>query len=136
MSTSGDPQQPNAPQGPYDTAYGQAVAGAPRGSGRAALALTALILAGVAAIGSLAVSLVTLALMAGTRSSFATVGAFGGITTIVFLLLAVAALVLGIIAARGSRPVMAGVAIGIAAAQLLSSLYGLLAPALSMLMYP
>ena len=45
-------------------------------------------------------------------------------------LLAVAALVLGIIAARGTRPVMSGIAIGIAGAHLVGQLMSLLTPLL------
>ncbi|WP_156761413.1 hypothetical protein [Microbacterium karelineae] len=125
---------PAAPN-PYDSAYGRAVAGAPRGSEQAGLALAALILAAIAALGSLVGSLVVLAIMASSGASFGAAGAFGGATAILFGLVAVAALILGILAARGSRPVMAGIAIGIAAAHLLSALYGILAPLLSAVLY-
>ncbi|WP_221583286.1 hypothetical protein [Microbacterium sp. G2-8] len=131
MSTPGEQQYTP----PYaESPYGQAVAGAPRPSGRSGLAWTALILAGVAVVGSLAVSLSTVVLMYANRASFAATGGLNGLATIIFGLLAITALILGIFAARGSRPVVAGIAIGIAIAHLVSAMYGLLAPLTSMMM--
>lgn len=131
MSTPGEPQY----QQPYaQSPYGQAVAGAPRPSNRSGLAWTALTLAAVSVVGSLAVSLFTLVMMYESRSSFTTTGLFGGAGAILTGLLAIAALILGIFAARGSRPVIAGIAIGVAAAHLVSAMYGVLAPSVSVLL--
>ncbi|WP_188710736.1 hypothetical protein [Microbacterium faecale] len=90
----------------------------PRGSGRSGLAITALVIAIVAVAISTSMSVVQFTMY---DASFETIRLWAFIasaTNVVSAIVSLVALILGILALRGSRPAVSGVAVGISAAHI------------------
>lgn len=125
------------PQPPYHASpYGttppppaEHSAAPPRAAHRG-LALTAFAIAIATVVLSLVIFIAQLLAIGRFQVNIPLATAVTVVSSIVVSLLAVAALVLGIISARGARPVMAGIAIGISGAHLVSQAMTLLAPVL------
>jgi len=125
------PQPPYAaPQDPVAAPPFSEYRATPAPAERRGLALAAFAIAMATVVLSLVIYVAQLLAIGRFQVNMPLATAVTVISSIVVSLLAVASLVLGIIAARGARPVMAGIAIGISVAHLASQAMSLLAPVL------
>jgi len=120
---------PPQPQPPYVANAADSCARPPQRPAHEGLTITAFVLAvGTVLLSQLMYVAQLVAITRfGVNPSLAT--AYVAIASIVIASIAIAALVLGIVSVRGARPVLAGIAIGISGAHLVSQLLYLLTPA-------
>lgn len=101
---------------------------ASRGSGRSGLAITALVLAIAAVVISVGMSIVQFAMIGQDLSTVQLWAYAATAASVVTGIIALVALVLGILAVRGSRPAVSGAAAGIGAAHLFATVVTTLGP--------
>ncbi|BDZ40182.1 hypothetical protein [Microbacterium suwonense] len=141
-----DPQQPAQP--PYANQHGQhqqvpanayglhPYASSPTAAGAGSLGRTAFIFAVITAVLGLLFAMATPFVISGLRAEPVIYQLFTLMHSILSLVLGALALILGIVAARrGSQPVLAGIAIGVGAIEVLGTLTGFVSSLMFSVLY-